>query len=149
MKNIQRKDDKPPFAIEALGWKYHHVGIPTTESLPEERYLPHLKLYVSGYGTSPFGIEWMRFDDDCPIPELIRTVPHVAFEVDDLDKELKEHDFEIISAPGVPSEGVRAAMIRHNGAPIELIEFNRGASRVESGLKKRNRSGGSPPGAVA
>ena len=91
--------------------------------MPNERYLPHLKFYVSGFSTSPFGIEWMRFDNDCPISELIKTVPHVAFEVDDIDKALKDHDFEIISKPDVPSEGVRAAMIIHNGAPIELIEF--------------------------
>ena len=67
----------------------------------------------------------MRFDDDCPITELIKTVPHIAFEVDDLDKALKENDFEIIANPGAPSQGVRAAMIKHNGAPIELIEFTK------------------------
>jgi hypothetical protein len=88
--------------------------------MPNERYLPHLKLYISGFNTSPFGIEWMRFDDDCSISELIKTVPHIAFEVDIIDKVLKEHDFEIISEAGVPSQRVRAAMIKHNGAPIEF-----------------------------
>ena len=67
----------------------------------------------------------MRFDDDCPIPDLIKSVPHIAFEVDDIEKELQEHNFEILSEPRVPSEGVRAAMIKHNGAPIELIEFEK------------------------
>jgi hypothetical protein len=129
MEKIKRKDDELPFVIEKLGWKYHHLGIPTKESLPGERYLPHLKIHVSGFDASPFGIEWMRFEDGCPISELIKTIPHIAFEVDDLDKELREHDFEIISAPGAPSAGVRAAMIKHNGAPIELIEFSRGSSR--------------------
>lgn len=118
-----RRDHEPPFVITELGWRYHHLGIPTKDKLPGERYLPHLKFYVSGFSTSPFGIEWMRFDDDCPISELVKTVPHIAFEVDDLDKELKENDFEIICEPGVPSDGVRAAMINHNGAPVELIEF--------------------------
>jgi len=125
MTTINRKDNDPPFVIEKWGWKFHHIGIPTKESLPEERYLPHLKFHVSGFETSPYGIEWMRFDDDCPIAELIKTVPHIAFEVDDLDKALKENDFEIIANPGAPSQGVRAAMIKHNGAPIELIEFTR------------------------
>ncbi len=123
MKDIIRKDHEPPFVTAKLGWKYHHLGIPTTEPIPGERHLPHLKIYVSGFDTSPFGIEWMRFEEDSPIAELIKTVPHIAFEVDDLDKELKECGCEILSAPGVPSAGVRAAMIRHNGAPVELIEF--------------------------
>ena len=121
--HIHRRDHEPPFVIGNKGWRYHHLGIPTREIHPGEVYLPHLKFHVAGFSTSPFGIEWMRFDDDCPLHELIRTVPHIAFEVDDLDKELMEHDFVIISPPGVPSEGVRAAMIVHNGAPVELIEF--------------------------
>jgi hypothetical protein len=118
-----RRDNEPPMAVAKLGWRYHHLGIPTTDIHPGEVYLPHLKFHVAGFSTSPFGIEWMRFDDDCELPEIIKTFPHIAFEVDELDKELREYDFEIICQPGVPSEGVRAAMILHNGAPIELIEF--------------------------
>jgi len=121
----ERQDHQPPLAIEKFGWRYHHLGIPTKDIHPGEVYLPHLKFYVSGFSTSPFGVEWMRFDDDCPIHELIKTIPHIAFEVDDLDMELRENDFEILSAPDAPSEGVRAAMIKHNGAPVELIEFRR------------------------
>ncbi len=120
-----RKDYDLPEAIEVWGWKYHHLGIPTDKIMPNERYLPHLKFYVSGFSTSPFGIEWMRFNEDCPISDLIKSVPHIAFEVDDIDKELEKHDFEIITEPGIPSDGVRAAMIKHNGAPIELIEFKK------------------------
>jgi len=120
-----RQGHELPEATEKWGWKYHHTGIPTKEKMPGEKYLPHLKFYVSGFDTSPFGIEWMRFDDDCPVPDLIKTVPHVAFEVDDIDKVLEGHNFEVLSPPGVPSEGVRAAMIKHNGAPVELIEFAR------------------------
>jgi len=123
--NIIRQEHEQPESIEKWGWKYHHLGIPTNIKMPNERYLSHLKFYVSGFSTSPFGIEWMRFEDDCPISELVKTVPHIAFEVDDLDKALNEHDFEIISKPSQPSEGVRAVMIKHNGAPIELIEFKK------------------------
>jgi hypothetical protein len=125
MKNIKRKENESPYVIKKLGWKYHHLGIPTKELIPSEIYIPHLKFYVSGFNTSPFGIEWMRFEDNCPISELIQTVPHIAFEVDDLDKELNENNFEIISEPSIPSKGIRVAMIKHNGAPIELIEFDR------------------------
>ncbi|MDR0395106.1 MAG: hypothetical protein LBH77_08130 [Tannerella sp.] len=120
-----RQDNELPKAVEQWGWKYHHLGIPTDKVMPDERYLPHLKFYVSGFDTSPFGIEWMRFDKDCPLSDIIKSVPHIAFEVDDIDRELAGRHFEIISEPGVPSDGVRAAMILHNGAPIELIEFSK------------------------
>ncbi len=64
--------------------KYHHLGIPTKEKLRDEQHLKHLKMYVSGYGKSPYGVEWTRYEDDAPYPELVKTVPHVAFEVDDI-----------------------------------------------------------------
>jgi hypothetical protein len=125
MKNIKRKDHEPPYVMAKLGWRYHHLGIPTRAARPGEVHLPHLKIHVSGFATSPFGIEWMRFDDDCPVADIVRTVPHVAFEVDDLDRELKECGLEVICEPGAPSAGVRAAMVLHEGAPVELIEFRR------------------------
>lgn len=93
--------------------------------MPNEKYLPQFKFYVSGFSTSPFGIEWMRFETDSPIDPLIQSVPHIAFEVDDLDFELKNRNFNIITPPNPPSDGVRVAMIEHNGAPIELMEFER------------------------
>ncbi|MBB4034209.1 hypothetical protein GGR21_000094 [Dysgonomonas hofstadii] len=118
-----RLDNDPPLATEHWGWKYHHMGIPTAEEREGEKYISHLKFYVSGFSTSPFGVEWMRFDDDSPIHPLVKSVPHIAFEVEDLDYELSRHEFKIITALNPPSEGVRVAMIEHNGAPIELIEF--------------------------
>jgi hypothetical protein len=118
-----RLDHELAECIEEWGWKYHHLGIPTKEKMPGEKYLPHLKFHVSGFPTSPFGIEWMCFDDDSPIHPLVQTVPHIAFEVRDLDYELAKRAFNVITAPNPPSDGVRVAMIEHNGAPIELIEF--------------------------
>jgi len=62
----------------------------------------------------------MRFDADCPVPDLVRTVPHVAFEVDDLESELVGK--QVLIAPNSPSPGVRVAFIVDDGAPIELLE---------------------------
>ncbi|PLX13224.1 MAG: hypothetical protein C0598_04170 [Marinilabiliales bacterium] len=109
--------------MDAWGWKYHHLGIPTNEVRKGEKYLTQFKFYVSGFPTSPFGVEWMRFEKDSPMHDLIKTIPHLAFVVDDLDYELKTRGFKIITEPNPPSEGIRVAMIEHNGAPIELMEF--------------------------
>lgn len=119
-----RYDHELPEATEKWGWKYHHLGIPTMQKMPGEKYLPQYRFYVSGFDSSPYGIEWMRFEKDSPVDELIQSVPHIAFEVRNLDHELATRQFKIISGPGNPSEGARVAMIEHNGAPIELIEFN-------------------------
>jgi len=121
--NIQRKEEESPLAIAEWGWRYHHLGIPTDEQIKREIYLPQFKLYVSGFDTSPFGIEWMRYEPDSPVDELIKRIPHIAFEVDDLESELQKHDLRILTPPNSPGEGIKVAMIIHDGAPVELIEF--------------------------
>ena len=124
----KRQDHEPPPAIAKKNWRYHHVGIPTETVRAGERHLARYGLYVSGFSTSPCGVEWMRFEKSSPLPELIKTVPHVAFEVDDLEVALEGQ--EVIYPPGSPSDGVRAAMIVLDGAPVELIWFRpRGLSK--------------------
>jgi hypothetical protein len=118
-----RQSHEPPAVVAKRGWRYHHLGIPTDVPRPNETHLKQFGLFVSGFPTSPHGIEWMRFEKDCPLHPLIQTVPHVAFEVDDLDAALEGE--EVIYPPGSPSEGVRAAMIVVDGAPIELIWFRK------------------------
>jgi hypothetical protein len=102
------------------GHRFHHVGVPVETRLPGMRYIPHLKFAVSGYETSPYRYEWMHFDPDCPLPHLVKTRPHLCFEVDDLDRALEGH--EILIAPTSPSPGLRVAFITFDGAPIELLE---------------------------
>jgi len=118
---VTRRDHEPPRATGRWGWRYHHTGIPTRQRRDGERYLPQLKMSVSGFPDSPYGVEWMRFDADCPISDLVKTVPHVAFEVDDIDEALEGK--EVLSAPSSPSAGVKVAMIIDNGGPVELMQF--------------------------
>ena len=119
-----RKERDLPVSTGRWGWRYHHLGIPTTKKMPGERYIPGMKFYVSGFETSPFGVEWMRFEADSPVDPLIKSLPHLAFEVDDLDHELSVRNLKVLTPPNEPSEGVRVAMVEHNGAPVELIEFS-------------------------
>jgi hypothetical protein len=102
--------------------EYHHIGIPTETAHEGEYYIEEYKTYVTPFDTNPYGVEWMRFEPGCPLPELVKTVPHVAFKVDDLAAALK--GTEVLIEPNSPSEGVTVAFIKHNGAPIEFLEFS-------------------------
>ena len=79
-------------------------------------------MHVSGYESSPFRIEWMRFDPDSPVPDLVQKVPHVAFEVHDLEAALDGR--EVLIEPNSPSPGVRVAFVVDNGAPVELMQID-------------------------
>lgn len=102
--------------------KYNHIGIPTTGSFEGEIPLPHLKITVSDHQNNPFGIQWQRYWDDAPYPEVVKTVPHVAFEVDDLEQALAEQ--KVIIDPNSPSKGVMVAFIEIDGAPVELMQID-------------------------
>jgi len=119
----KRRDNEPPFAISKMGMRFHHIGIPTNESKPNEKYLKEYKFYVSGFETSEFGIEWMRFEKGSPISELVQKIPHIAFEVNNLDSAIKGK--QLLGEITSPSTGVRVAMIIENGAPVELLEFRK------------------------
>jgi len=108
--------------------KYHHVGIPTDRPLPEQDYVKEYKLYASGYLDSPYGIEWLKFDPDCPLPELVKTVPHVAFVVDDIQAAIA--DKKVLIEPNRPTDGVTVAFIEYNDAPIELLQFDRAEAEI-------------------
>jgi len=109
--------------------RYHHLGIPTTEARPGERYLPEYRVHVSGYETSPYRIEWMRFEEDCPLPDLVQQVPHVAFEVDDLEAALEGR--QVLIEPNSPSPGVLVAFVVDDGAPVELMQIDGSVERQD------------------
>jgi len=102
--------------------KYNHIGIPTKNKMPREKYLPQFKMYVRGYEDSVYRIEWMRFEPECPLPEIVKNVPHVAFEVDNLLEAIEGK--KVIIKPNSPSDGVQVAFIEDNEAPVELMQFN-------------------------
>jgi hypothetical protein len=103
--------------------KYNHIGIPTADRFAGEIDLPHLKITVSDHANNPFGIQWQRYWADAPYPKLVKTVPHVAFEVDELESALEGH--KVIIPPNSPSPGVIVAFIEVNGAPVELLQIDR------------------------
>ncbi|MBA3238172.1 MAG: hypothetical protein H0T62_07495 [Parachlamydiaceae bacterium] len=100
---------------------YHHLGIPTKEAKEGETYHANLKFSSTPFGANEFRIQWHRFDDDCEFNEIVKTIPHVAFKVDDLEAEIQ--DKIVVFGPYSPIKGFRAAMIiTDDGFPIEFIE---------------------------
>jgi hypothetical protein len=101
--------------------RFSHIGLPTNQSFPGEIPLPDLKMTVGDHHSSPFGIQWQRYDADAPYPELVKTVAHVAFEVDDLNEAIAGH--KVIIEPNSSSPGLRVAFIEVGGAPVELMQI--------------------------
>jgi hypothetical protein len=82
-----------------------------------------LHIWASDHQDNQYGIQRMVYEADCPVPELARARPHLAFVVDDLDEALAGKD--VLIAPKSPSEGVWVAFVADRGEPLELLEFDR------------------------
>lgn len=103
--------------------KFHHVGIPTDRKLPDKDYNAKLKIHGSGYFETPYGVEWHNFDKDNELPDIIKTMPHVAFEVDDVRKAIQGKN--IVLEPTSPVNDVVVAFIMDRGVLVELLQFNK------------------------
>ena len=104
------------------GFRYHHLGVPTDQARAGEEHLPGLGVHLVPWDRNPFAIEFMRFEPSCEVPDLVRRIPHLAFEVEDLDAALAGRI--VIIPPNSPSNGVRVAFIEHDGLPVELLAFS-------------------------
>ena len=102
-----------------ITYQYHHMGIPTDQPKPGEKYSPTFKMHTTE-GNNEFRIQWHRFEKDCLLHPLIQTVAHVAFKVNSIEDAIKNKN--VILEPYCPFKGFKVAMIEIDGAPVELIE---------------------------
>ncbi len=102
--------------------EFHHVGIPTETRRENEKYLDGGKVFITDADASPYNIEWLRFEADSPMPEELKTIPHVAFKVDNLEAALEGKN--VLIEPWSPMEGLQVAFIMDDGAPIEFMQMD-------------------------
>jgi len=104
--------------------KYLHVGIPITNKKPGMVFSDSLKIWMSNPDDYDFKIEYLKFEEGTPFPEIMHKNPHVAYEVDDLDKSLNEAD-QILFGPKAISEEMTIAFIIKDDTIMELIKFKK------------------------
>ena len=102
--------------------RYHHYGIPTTEKREDESFVEvqGFKFYSTPFEANKWHIQWHRFPEGHGLPKLVTQVPHIAFQVENLDKKIE--GCKVLFGPYSPIEGYRVAMIEEQGVPIELVE---------------------------
>jgi hypothetical protein len=108
------------FNQNGVTYEFHHLGIPTNEVRPGERYSARFGMYTSDSDCELLHIQWHRYTADSCLNLLIRSLPHPAFKVDNLDRAVA--DRKLLLEPYEPIEGYRIAIIDDAGMPVELIE---------------------------
>ena len=100
---------------------YMHIGIPITNRKPGMTYNEGAKFWVSNVDDYDYKIEYLKFEEGTPFPEVLHRCPHVAYKVDNMDPYLKEAQ-QVIFGPETLSDTVRLAFITLDDAIIELYE---------------------------
>jgi len=100
---------------------FHHVAMLSERERPGEVFSDLLKVWVVSPDDDPHRVEWVRIASDSPLLDTpLARMPHVAWEVDDLDAELQGK--ELVYGPIDVGGGLRTAFFLMNGALIEYME---------------------------
>ena len=88
---------------------FDHIGMTTESVHPNERYVVSTKVWVTDPQMHPFKIEWLRYEEDSPVPGKMRDACHVAWRVDSIERESEGH--------------VVGFFETEDGAIVELMEY--------------------------
>ena len=102
--------------------KYNHFGVQASTKQDNENYYEGIKTYATSPDDHPYGVEFLRFEDGCPLPEEIQTMNHAAFEVEDLAEAMK--GYKVIMEPFDVTDNLKCAFIMDDNALIELMQIS-------------------------
>ena len=100
--------------------EFHHFGVPTSVKAADETYIDGAKVYITNAEAHPFRIEFLRFDADSPMHEAVKTRPHAAFLVPNLDEALAGKN--VIIPPFDATAELRCAFVMDGDAVLEIMQ---------------------------
>jgi hypothetical protein len=102
---------------------FNHVGIPTSTPKEGEFYVEGMKLFLTDFKNSPNKIEFLRFEADSQMPEILKTHGQIAYEVPSLETAMEGK--KVVMEPFQGGEGLMCAFIEEEGIAIELMCFEK------------------------
>ena len=99
---------------------FHHFGVPTSAQYDGAAYIEGGKVHATDPCAHPYRIEFLTFEEGSPMHEWVRTRPHAAFLVDDLDTAMAGKT--ILVEPFDATDSLRVGFIADGDAVIELMQ---------------------------
>ncbi len=101
--------------------QFDHIGIVTDEKKSDEMYVAATKVWVTDFQRHPFHVEWLRFEPDSPVTGPVRTGPHVAYRVDDIQAAAK--GLKVLLEPFDAGIAVVGFFQTDDGAVVEFMQY--------------------------
>ena len=99
---------------------FDHVGVPTEERQAGEMYVEATRVWVTDPARHPHRIEYLRYEPESPVSGPVRELPHIAFQVDDLEGEIG--DAQVLLGPFQATATLRVVFVLRDGAVFEYME---------------------------
>ena len=105
--------------------RFDHIGLVTDEVKDGESFVAATRVWVTSPRAGGFNVEWLRFEPDTPVTGPLRTAPHVAYRVDDLDAAIEGRTVlaEPFDPTGRGDDFLRVAFVEVDGAVVELMQY--------------------------
>jgi hypothetical protein len=101
---------------------FDHVGLITEEKRAGESWVEATRVWVTSPRAHPFHVEWLRFESDTPVTGPLRTEPHVAYRVADVNVAVEGH--EVLAEPFDVGDGfATVAFVQIDGAVVEFMQY--------------------------
>jgi hypothetical protein len=101
---------------------FDHVGLITEEKKAGESWVEATRVWVTSPRAHPFHVEWLRFEPDSPVTGPLRTEPHVAYRVLDVNAAVEGH--EVLAEPFDVGNGfLTVAFVQVDGAVVEFMQY--------------------------
>ena len=102
--------------------KFDHIGIVTERKQPRESWVEATRVWVTSPRDHPYNVEFLRFEPDTPVTGPLRTEPHVAYRVDDVQAAID--GLEVLAEPFDVGNGfLMVAFAIVDGAVVEFMQY--------------------------
>ena len=101
--------------------KLVHFGIPTNVVREGETYSEDMRLFLTNPDESANKIEFLRFEPESTMPEILKTHAHIAYEIEDFESEMAGKT--VIMDITKISDTMSIAFVEEEGIAIELIKY--------------------------
>mgnify|MGYP001145662414 CR=1 FL=1 len=104
--------------------EFDHVGIPTTEKKPGEKFVEATRVWITDAHKHPFRVEWLRYEPDSPVTGPLRHMPHIGFRVENVEQiaELSK-GMKVLLEPFDVGFAVAGFYQSSDGACVELVWY--------------------------
>lgn len=99
---------------------FNHVGMVLQEKMEGMIYAEPLKVHITDCTQSPNKIEFLYFEPDSPLPQIMQQQAHIAYEVPDIEEAMK--GAKVLFGP-FDMGHMLLAFVEEEGVAIEFNQF--------------------------